>query len=86
MKTLIFFAGVRKDGGGQVQTSLTDLKPPQAPNHSKRIADIHGKLQYYWLYRNFNTTSSLFFCTIRVLSHELPVSLLKYNMLPSGVM
>jgi len=41
----LFSSGVRKDGSGQLQTSLTDLKPPAAPNHSKRIADIHGKFK-----------------------------------------
>lgn len=40
---LTLLSGVRKDGGGPLQTSLTDLKPPAAPNHSKRIADVHGE-------------------------------------------
>ena len=39
---LYAITGVRKDGSGQLQTSLTDLKPPAAPNHSKRITDMHG--------------------------------------------
>ena len=39
--------GVRKDGGGPVQTSLTDLKPPAVPNHSKRITDLHGNTIFY---------------------------------------
>ena len=41
----VLFPEVRKDGGVPIQTSLTDLKPPAAPNHtSKRLTDMHGRM------------------------------------------